>query len=57
VRQHLNAFRVAKLLMADGLNDWEREFLNSIATQQKLSPKQQAKLNKLAAACGIGEAR
>jgi hypothetical protein len=53
-RQHTNAFRIAKLTMADGLNDWEREFLKSIATRPRLSPKQQATLDQLCDEFQIG---
>jgi hypothetical protein len=46
-RQRLNSFRIARLSMCDSLSDWEREFLKSIAARPKLSPKQQACLNKI----------
>jgi hypothetical protein len=54
-RQQFNSYRIAKLAMADGLNDWEREFLKSIATRPKLSPKQQAKLDELCDEFQIGD--
>ena len=54
-RRRFNGYRIAKLLsMIDLLDAWERRFITSIATQTKLSPRQQAKLDELAAACGIG---
>ncbi len=46
-RQRLNSFRVAKLSMCDSLSGWEREFLKSIAARPKLSPKQQACLDRI----------
>jgi len=56
-RQHLNAFRVAKLAMADGLNDWERAFIKSIGQSKKLSPRQQVKLDELFKKFQIGGRR
>jgi hypothetical protein len=41
--------RIAKLLMRPDLTVWERNFLKSIGTQKKLSPKQQAVVDRLAA--------
>jgi hypothetical protein len=46
-RQHLNSFRIAKLAMSAALTDWERAFVKSVASQRKLSPRQQACLDKL----------
>jgi hypothetical protein len=46
-RQHTNAFRLAKLGMSDSLTSWEREFVKSVASQRKLSPRQQACLDRL----------
>jgi hypothetical protein len=46
-RQHLNAYRIAKLAMCDGLTDWERSFVKSVAQQRRLSPRQQDCLNRL----------
>lgn len=45
--QKLHAARIARLAMCDSLSGWEREFLESIASRPKLSPKQQACLDKL----------
>jgi hypothetical protein len=56
-RRRFNGYRIAKLLsMIDLLDGWERKFITGIAAQKKLSPRQQAKLDQLAAACGIGGA-
>jgi hypothetical protein len=48
-RQKLNAFKLAKLSMIDGLSDWERSFVRSIAHQNRLSPRQQEILDRLVA--------
>jgi len=46
-RQHTNAFRIAKLSMFGSLTSWERGFVKSVSQQRKLSPRQQACLDKL----------
>ena len=48
-RRQLNSYRLAKLQMCSGLNDCERQFIDSLAKQgnNKLTPKQQAVLERL----------
>ena len=47
-RRKLNGFRLAKLQMHLGLNQWERQFVQSLAKQgNKLSPKQQAIFDRI----------
>ena len=48
-RRQLNAYRLTKLQMCSGLNDWERQFIDSLAKQgnNKLTPKQEAVLERL----------
>jgi hypothetical protein len=47
-RRKLNGFRLAKLQMCDGLNSWEREFIESLARgSNKLTPKQQAVFDRI----------
>jgi hypothetical protein len=46
-RQSTNAFRIAKRSMSGSLTSWEREFLKSLSQQRKLSPRQQACLDKI----------
>src|SRR5262249_10322363 len=47
-RRQLNGYRLAKLQMHPGLNQWEREFIDNLAKQgNKLSPKQQAVFDRL----------
>ena len=48
-RQKLNAFRLAKLAMCDGLTNWERGFVASVSKQKKVSPKQQQIIDRLCA--------
>lgn len=48
-RQRVNAFSLAKLSMCEGLSDWERGFVRDVSRQRKLSPKQQALVERLAA--------
>jgi hypothetical protein len=43
---------IQKLLESAALTGWERDFLNSIQQQKKLSPKQQAVLANLEAKLG-----
>jgi hypothetical protein len=49
-RRKLNAARLVRLLMAEGLSDWERQFVKSLQrqAQKRFSPKQQAVLDRLA---------
>jgi hypothetical protein len=46
-RQRFNALRLARLAMCDELTDWERAFIRDVAQLRKLSPKQQALLDRL----------
>src|SRR4029077_7609316 len=48
-RRIINGYRLAKLQMAQGLNPWERQFVDSVAKlgNNKLSPKQQAIFDRL----------
>jgi hypothetical protein len=46
-RQRLNAFRLARLAMHPGLSDWERRFVGDISKLAKLSPRQQAVVERL----------
>jgi hypothetical protein len=48
-RRQLNAFRLAQLSMCDGLNPWERRFVESLSRQKKFSPKQSQILDCLVA--------
>jgi hypothetical protein len=49
VRKRLNRFRIAQFAMCDSLNSWERGFISSVSQQRKISPKQLAILERLAA--------
>jgi hypothetical protein len=46
-RERVNAFKLAKLAMCEGLSKWERSFVHHVSQQRKLSPKQQALLVQL----------
>jgi hypothetical protein len=46
-RQRYNALHIARLLMSEGLSEWERNFLKSITPLKKLSPRQQACLDMM----------
>jgi hypothetical protein len=48
-RRKLNAYRLTKLQMAPDLNQWERQFVDSLAKlgSNKLTPKQQAVFDRL----------
>jgi hypothetical protein len=46
-RQKANAYRLSKLAMNEHLNDWERQFVADVSKHQKLSPKQQAIVDRL----------
>jgi hypothetical protein len=39
-REQVNAFRLARLGMCEGLSKWERSFVHNVSQQRKLSPKQ-----------------
>jgi hypothetical protein len=49
-RQKLNGFRLAKLAVCDRLTSWERNFIRDVSQRKKLSPRQQAIVDDLAAA-------
>lgn len=46
-RRTLNSFRLARLGMCEGLPKWERSFVHHVSQQRKLSPKQQALVERL----------
>jgi hypothetical protein len=47
-RWQANAFKLAKLQMRDGLTDWERSFVESLARQgTRFSPRQQEVFDRL----------
>ena len=46
-RARLNAFRLARLGMCEGLSKWERSFVHHVSQQRKLSPKQEALVARL----------
>lgn len=46
-RQRLNAFRLARLAMRPDLTDWERRFVSDVLKLAKLSPRQQALVERL----------
>jgi hypothetical protein len=46
-RERVNAFRLVRLGMCEGLSKWERSFVNHVSQQRKLSPKQAALLARL----------
>jgi len=48
-RQRLNAFRLARLAMCDALSHWQRSFVRDVLQLRKLSPRQQAIVDELAA--------
>jgi hypothetical protein len=45
--RRFNALHIARLLVSGGLSEWERNFLKNIAPLKKLSPRQQACLDKI----------
>lgn len=47
-RRKLNAFRLARLSMLDCLAEWERNFVRDVSKRRKLSPKQEAIMERLA---------
>jgi hypothetical protein len=46
-RRTLNAFRLARLGMCEGLSKWERSFVHHVSQQRKLSPRQQVLVARL----------
>lgn len=46
-RRTLNSFKLAKLAMVEGLSKWERSFVADISKRRKLSPKQEALVERL----------
>jgi hypothetical protein len=46
-RERVNAFRLARLAMCEGLNPWERGFVRSVSQLRKISPRQQQILDEL----------
>jgi hypothetical protein len=48
-RQKANAFRLCKLAMCGGLTDWEKQFVADVSKRRKVSPKQQAIVDRLCA--------
>jgi hypothetical protein len=46
-RRRLNAFRLARLAMCDRLTSWERRFVANVSGKGRLSPKQQALIDRL----------
>lgn len=56
-RQKLNGFRLARLGMCGRLTNWERNFVRDVLRRRKLSPKQQAIVDRLVATYLEGGAR
>jgi hypothetical protein len=54
--RRLNAFRLTKLAMCDALTPWQRNFVCEVLPLRKLSPRQQAIVNELAATYLMGAA-
>jgi hypothetical protein len=48
-RQEFNGYRILKLQMRPKLTQWERRFVDSIAAQKRLSPRQSEILTALCA--------
>jgi hypothetical protein len=48
-RKRLNDFRLAKLAKCDRLTSWERHFVRDVSQRKKVSPRQQAIVDDLAA--------
>jgi hypothetical protein len=48
-RRTLNAFKLARLAMCETLSKWERQFIRDVSQRRKVSPKQQAIVDRLAA--------
>ena len=46
-RRALNAFRLTRLAMRPDLSDWERRFVGDVSKLAKLSPRQQALVERL----------
>jgi hypothetical protein len=49
VRRRYNVYKLCRLAMADGLSSWELSFIRSVSKLRKLSPRQQAVVDKLCA--------
>jgi hypothetical protein len=54
-RRRLNAIKLAKLALCKGLNAWQRKFVRHVSRHSKLSPRQQATLDEIAATHLKGE--
>jgi len=48
-RREFNGYRILKLQMCEALTPWERRFVNSVASQKRLSPRQSEVLTALVA--------
>jgi len=48
-RRRLNAFRLARLAMCDGLTSWERHFVGKVSQRKRVSPRQQEIIDRLCA--------
>jgi hypothetical protein len=46
-RNRLNGYRIARLAMCDRLTHWERNFIRGLPPRTKLSPRQQAIIDRL----------
>jgi hypothetical protein len=46
-RRRLTAFKLARLLMCEGLSDWQRRFVVGVSKQPRLSPKQEVLVLRL----------
>jgi hypothetical protein len=47
--RRLNALRLAKLARCAGLSSWDRAFVRSVSQRKKVSPRQQALIDRLSA--------
>lgn len=54
-RRRLNAIKLTKLALCGGLNTWQRNFIRDVSQLRCLSPRQQSKLDEIAAAHLKGE--
>jgi hypothetical protein len=48
VRRRLNAFRLVKLALCEGLSPWELAFIHNVSRSRKISPKQERIVDELA---------
>jgi len=48
-RRRLNAVKLGKLTSCAGLDAWQRNFIRDVSQRQCLSPRQQCKLDEIAA--------